>query len=38
MIWIRCVAGGGLRGTLGCDELKMDAWGADVMVAACQRG
>jgi alanine-glyoxylate transaminase / serine-glyoxylate transaminase / serine-pyruvate transaminase len=23
---------------LGCDRLEMDAWGADVLVAACQKG
>lgn len=24
--------------SLGCDEFEMDAWGVDVMVAACQKG
>lgn len=24
--------------SLGCDRFEMDAWGADVMVAACQKG
>ena len=32
LLAVDCVA------SLGCDEFKMDAWGADVMVAACQKG
>ena len=32
LLAVDCVA------SLGCDEFKMDSWGADVMVAACQKG
>lgn len=32
LLGVDCVA------SLGCDEFKMDAWGVDVMVAACQKG
>lgn len=32
LLAVDCVA------SLGCDTFKMDKWGADVMVAACQKG
>ncbi len=32
LFMVDCIA------SLGCDRFEMDAWGADVMVAACQKG
>ncbi len=32
LLAVDCIA------SLGCDEFHMDAWGVDVMVAACQKG
>lgn len=32
LLAVDCIA------SLGCDEFRMDAWGVDVMVAACQKG
>ena len=32
LLMVDCIA------SLGCDRFEMDAWGADVMVAACQKG
>jgi alanine-glyoxylate transaminase/serine-glyoxylate transaminase/serine-pyruvate transaminase len=32
LLAVDCIA------TLGCDEFRMDDWGVDVMVAACQKG
>lgn len=32
LLAVDCIA------SLGCDRFEMDAWGADVMVAACQKG
>ena len=32
LLVVDCIA------SLGCDEFRMDAWGVDVMVAACQKG
>jgi len=32
LLAIDCIA------SLGCDEFKMDAWGVDLMLAACQKG
>lgn len=32
MLAVDCIA------SLGCDEFRMDDWGVDVMVAACQKG
>lgn len=32
LLMVDCIA------CLGCDELQMDAWGVDVMVAGCQKG
>ncbi len=32
LLMVDCIA------SLGCDEFQMDAWGVDVMVAACQKG
>lgn len=32
LLMVDCIA------SLGCDDFQMDAWGVDVMVAACQKG
>ncbi|MEM9584442.1 MAG: aminotransferase class V-fold PLP-dependent enzyme [Pseudomonadota bacterium] len=32
LLMVDCIA------CLGCDEMQMDAWGVDVMVAGCQKG
>ncbi len=32
LLMVDCIA------SLGCDQFEMDAWGVDVMVAACQKG